>query len=169
MLPNTKDNLHLDFVKLLNEQLRIYLGLHQINIQTNHMMNQCRRLNGKIISVHQDFTVLKLYVHHVVLLLLGLSSQKLNPLQIFWPSWNKFSIQRNQDQIIFVLIKHVWYFGQLSEMDLGTESGKKQPDLLLMLIITSITEMMMSFAKKWCNPAPADGSAPNLVVEAKDK
>jgi hypothetical protein len=23
--------------------------------------------------------------------------------------------------------------------------------------------------KKWCNPAPADGSAPNLVVEAKDK
>ena len=22
---------------------------------------------------------------------------------------------------------------------------------------------------KWCNPAPADGSAPNLVVEAKDK
>ena len=23
--------------------------------------------------------------------------------------------------------------------------------------------------KKWCNPAQADGSAPNLVVEAKDK
>ena len=23
--------------------------------------------------------------------------------------------------------------------------------------------------RKWCNPAPADGSAPNLVVEAKDK
>jgi len=23
--------------------------------------------------------------------------------------------------------------------------------------------------KKWCNPAPADGSAPNLVIEGKDK
>ena len=58
-----------------------------------------------------------------------------------------FFILRSHDQITFALIKHAWYFEQLSEMDHGKEHGKRQHDLLLMLIITSTIEMMMNFAR----------------------
>ena len=58
-----------------------------------------------------------------------------------------FFILKSYDQITFALIKHVWYFEQLSEMDHGKEHGKEQYSLLLMLITISTVEMMMNFAR----------------------
>jgi len=49
-------------------------------------------------------------------------------------------------------------------MDPGIKYGKKKnQDSLLILTIISATKILM------CNPAPADGSAPNLVIEGKDE
>ena len=91
--------------------------------------------------------MLKQYVHHVVLLLPGKNSQKLNHLPIFWNFWRMFFRLKSPDQITFALIKHAWYLEQLSEMDHGIGYGKRQLDSLSMLIITSTIEMMMNFAR----------------------
>ena len=54
---------------------------------------------------------------------------------------------KSPDQIIFALIKHAWYFKQLSEMDHGIGYEKRLHGLLLMLITTSTIEMMMNSAR----------------------
>jgi len=91
--------------------------------------------------------VLKQSVHHVVLLLPGPNFQNPNHLPTFWHFWKKCFILKSQDQITFVLIKHVGYFELLTEMDHGKEYGKGQQDLLLMLIIISTIGIQMNFAK----------------------
>lgn len=65
---NTNDNLHLVFEELHKGQLKTCLGFQQMCRQNNHMMNQWRKWSIKIILVLLGFTVLKQYVHHVVLL-----------------------------------------------------------------------------------------------------
>ena len=144
---NIKDNLHLVSEKLDKGQLKTCLGFQQMSRQNNHMMNQCLKESIKIISVLLGFTVLKQYVHHVGLLLPGQNFQKLNHLPIFWHFWKMCFTLKSPDQITFALIKHAWYFEQLSEMDHGKRHGKRQLNLLLMLIITSTIKMMMNFAK----------------------
>ena len=54
---------------------------------------------------------------------------------------------KSPDQIISALIKHAWYFKQLSEMDHEMGYEKRLHNLLLMLIITSTIKMMMNFAR----------------------
>ena len=118
-----------------------------MNDQISLMMKICLMLSATIISGLLDFTVLKQYVHHVVLLLHGQSSLNLNHLPRFWPFWKKYFTQKNQNQITFALIKHAMYLKQPSEMDLGTECGKRQQDLLLILIIISTIMIQMNFVK----------------------
>src|SRR5271170_3722923 len=147
MLLIIKDNLHLVSEELPKDQLKACLGFQQMSRQNSHMMNQCLKESIKTISVLLGFTVLKQYVHHVGLWLRGQNFQKLNHLPIFWHFWKMSFTLKSLDQITFALIKHAWYLEQLSEMDHGEGYGKRQVDLLLMLIITSTIEMMMNFAK----------------------
>ena len=46
--------------------------------------------------------------------------------------------------------------------------GQGQADSLLMHTITS-TRVTDHLCRSWCNPAPLDGSAPNLVILDYDK
>ena len=111
------------------------------------MINQYLTESIKTIVVLLGSTVLKQFVHHVVLLLPGQNFQKLNHLPIFWHFWKIFFRLKSPDQITFALIKHAWYFEQLSEMDHGIGYGKRLHGLLLMLITASTIEMMMNFAR----------------------
>ena len=65
-------------------------------------------------------------------------------------------------------IHHQWR----NEMsDVGTccsRDGQRQADSLLMHTITSTTDLN-HLCRSWCNPAPLDGSAPNLVTLNYDK
>ena len=49
-------------------------------------------------------------------------------------------------------------------MEVGKRNGKKQLGLLLTVIINVNHCTDDYVCCKWCNPAPLDGSAPNLVI-----
>ena len=49
-------------------------------------------------------------------------------------------------------------------MEVGIQSGKRLLTLLLIPNHCTTDEL----CQKWCNPAPQDGSAPNLVIVAQD-
>ena len=108
-------------------------------------------------------------MHHVVLLLPGQNFQKLNHLPIFWHFWRIF-FQTEESRPDYICIdkaclvlrtalrngswNRIWEKTTQSIVDAYHYINHRDDDEL---------------CKKWCNPAPADGSAPNLVVEAKDK
>jgi hypothetical protein len=73
-----------------------------------------------------------------------------------------------QGQITFALIRHVLCFGHAFQTTNGY-SGKKTSRFIVDSYHYINHCSTDSLCRKWCNPAPLDGSAPNLVIVEKDK
>ena len=101
-------------LEAIGEQLegltRPGLGCLRQLLTLNHMMRRKGVPEERTSSFHHDSIVLRLYVHHVVLSLHGLSLPKLNHLQIFCNSWKEFSLCRTQGLTMSALTRHALFF-----------------------------------------------------------
>src|ERR1700677_275149 len=110
------------------------------------MMRNRQHLNNKIISVQAGSTVLKQYVHLVVLLSPGQNLPRQSHLATSWTSWTESIPLPTHAQIIFVLTKHVWYSVMQLQVADGI-SGGIRVTLSLIHITTSIIAPLITCAE----------------------
>jgi hypothetical protein len=111
--------------------------------------------------------VWKQFVLHVVLWLLGLYLTSLNFPQRFLTGWKMCIQQSICDPTISALIKHAWSFELLSALAL--EDIWKETSCFIVDSYHYINHQTSDYlCRKWCNPAPLNGSAPNLVIVTDD-
>src|SRR6516164_8198338 len=88
---STNNRHFLAIAEFFSQQWNLQSGVqHQVMGESNPTIHQRRRNQRRTISLLPDLIVLKRFVLHVGLLLLGPNLQDLNLQQIFWHSWKGF-------------------------------------------------------------------------------
>ena len=108
MFSSTNDKDFLAITGFSSQQWKLQSGgQHQMMRASNPMMHQRRRNQRRTIFLLPDFIVLKQFVLHVELSLLGLNLQDLNLQQIFWHFWKGFFLLKRHNHHMYVLTRHV--------------------------------------------------------------
>ena len=134
----------------IDEIQKQLLDLHNVNTSLsvqetyNPIIKKLLKWKRKTILVLVAFTVLKQFVHLVVLH--EPSLQNLSHQQRFWSSWQTHIQIKPQDQITYALIRHVRFLEPAFKMEAGIHRAILAV-LLLMLIIISIIELQIGCAE----------------------
>ena len=122
----------------------------------------------QIISLNTSFLVLKLFEHYVELWLHGQSLQIQSLLTTFCNFCELFIQLRIHSLLTSALIKLALFFVTALQMAAGT-CGARRANWLIVDSYHYTNHKTTDFlCRRWCNPAPTDGSAPNLVIVEHD-
>ena len=132
----------LESIRCWDIQMTFFPGIQKFQETYNPMIKKLLKWKRKTMLVLVAFTVLKQFVHLVVLWLHGPSLQNLSHQQRFWSSWQTHIQMKPQDQITYALIRHIRFLEQAFKVEAGIY-GAIPVALLLMLIIISITVLQI--------------------------
>jgi len=152
------------FCRSLNYQGENFLGMKELNVKSSHMiMERHQKLSQKTILALLDFIVLKQSVLHVGLLLHG--KNLLNQNQKFLAQ----TFPNKETRPDYVCIDKACTVLKTSLANGSWEEWKDTTRLIVDAYHYTNHRVADFLCRTYCNPAPLDGSAPNLVIEAEAK
>jgi hypothetical protein len=170
MQKSIASNTYLVYDVCLSDLQKIWNGRSKITMKLDHMTKRHQIIHkGLTTSAQLDITVLKQFVLLVVLSLLGQNLTSLNesPTNILNFLGSVYPTQDSRPQ--YVCIDKACQLLRTASSNGSWHSWQQSTRFIVDSYHYTNHQASDILCRKWCNPAPTDGSAPNLVVVERDR